>query len=314
MNRFRIVHVTEFEYESLVSESYNEVHLQPRDDERQSCLSFRLVTRPAATASASLDYFENWVHRFAILRQHRHLRIEAESVVMVHPPPPAPVGGPTLAELDADVAELRDEHYDFVTPTEYVPALASLRSLVATGEAECDGTALGFARAAAALVNARFRYEKGATHVHSSLADVLAAGAGVCQDFAHVLLGVARARGLPARYVSGYRVPAGQTEDVRGGLASHAWVEVFVPRVGWIGLDPTLGGPVDAHHVRLAYGRDYADVAPVRGVHKGHAGQTLSVDVTACPALDDEGCERRQERSTGEDAPPPVTEPLQQQQ
>src|SRR5439155_22602853 len=114
---------------------------------------------------------------------------------------------------------------------------------------------------------------------------VLHTGAGVCQDFAHLLLGMARVRGLPARYVSGYLVPpqdeveAAAMETVSGALASHAWTEVFVPVSGWLGLDPTLGQPVGPSHVRVAYGRDYADVAPVRGVHRGEAGQRLSVDV-----------------------------------
>ncbi len=124
-------------------------------------------------------------------------------------------------------------------------------------------------------------------------------GAGVCQDFAHLLLGVVRMRGLPARYVSGYLVPDGAAglltasqEEVIGGQASHAWVEVYSPGDGWIGFDPTLGKPVGLRHVRVAYGRDYGDVAPVRGVYKGHAGQRLSVDVRVRPALDDDGHEQ----------------------
>ena len=114
-------------------------------------------------------------------------------------------------------------------------------------------------------------------------------------------------RGLPARYVSGYLVPGRRTpeskqEEVIGGQASHAWAEVLIPEDGWMGFDPTLGEPVGLRHVRIAYGRDYGDVAPVRGVYKGHAGQRLSVDVCVRPALDDEGREQLAKTTA---APPP---------
>jgi transglutaminase-like putative cysteine protease len=157
-------------------------------------------------------------------------------------------------------------------------------------------------------VHERFRYAPGATHVHSSVHDVIAAGAGVCQDFAHLVIALARARGLPARYVSGYLLPAEgasgpqKVEQVAGGRASHAWAEVFAPAAGWIGVDPTVGGLTSARHIRVAYGRDYADVPPVRGVYRGQAGQRLSVDVLVRPALDDEGCEHLREP---DHAPPP---------
>ena len=170
-----------------------------------------------------------------------------------------------------------------MVPTEYVPRLPALGELRQVAEERSDGTALGFATSASNLIHERFRYVKGATHVNSSIADSLSVGAGVCQDFAHLLLGLVRGRGLPARYVSGYLVPqkaadgTASVEEVIGGQASHAWAEVYLPGTGWIGLDPTLGEPISARHVRIAYGRDYGDVAPVRGVYKGHAGQRLSV-------------------------------------
>jgi transglutaminase-like putative cysteine protease len=157
--------------------------------------------------------------------------------------------------------------------------------------------------------------------VHSSIEDSLSIGVGVCQDFAHLLLGVVRMRGLPARYVSGYIVPdasdspGASVEEVVGGQASHAWAEVFVAGKGWIGLDPTLGNPVGPRHVRVAYGRDYGDVAPVRGVYKGHAGQRLSVDVCVRPALDDAGIELRSTTAAGpSDASKLMERPQQPQQ
>jgi len=177
----------------------------------------------------------------------------------------------------------------------------------------------GFAEAASCWIHERFRYQKGATHVHSSIADCLATGAGVCQDFSHLLIAVLRFSGIPARYVSGYLIPwqgddhTAAMERVIGGYASHAWVQAFIPETGWIGLDPTAGSFVEARHIRVAYGRDYGDVPPVRGVYKGHAGQSLSVDVDVRPALDHEGSELIDETSA---TPPPaaVHEEEQQQQ
>jgi transglutaminase-like putative cysteine protease len=300
MNRYHLVHVTEFHYDGAVSESYNEVRLRPLHDERQSCLSFRLTTLPNSRSAAYRDAFGNWVHQFNILSEHRHLRVEGESVVLAHDPAPNGAASVSLSEFDAQSQDLGEEYFDFLAPTAYVPHLAQLHDLVGAAEQACNGTVAGFARAASDLIHERFRYVKGATHVHSSLEDALAAGAGVCQDFAHMLLGVLRMRGLPGRYVSGYLVPrrtaeaGANVEEVIGGQASHAWVETYVVGRGWIELDPTLGAPVGLRHVRVAYGRDYGDVAPVRGVYKGHAGQRLSVDVRVRPALDDEGHEQMQ--------------------
>jgi transglutaminase-like putative cysteine protease len=320
VNRVRLHHVTEFEYDGPVSESYNELHLQPQDDEAQHCIGFRLRTQPATAPSASRDYFGNWVHRFNIVQKHRRLRVEAESTVMVQEPAPALEQGVPLAAVDRQREALLDAHYDFLVPSTYVPNPEGIATLLRAIEEASGGSAVGFVHAAIAVVHDNFRYEKGSTHVHSSVHDVLNAGAGVCQDFAHLLIALARSRGLPARYVSGYLAPrkptdaASSLEQVIGGQASHAWAEVFVPDIGWLGLDPTLGVPASGQHIRVAYGRDYGDVAPVRGVYRGQAGQRLSVDVRVRPAVDDDGCEHvRESVASAEPEPPPEALPQQQQ-
>jgi transglutaminase-like putative cysteine protease len=324
MNRYRLVHTTDFVYDGPVSESYNEVRLRPLHDERQSCLSFRLTTNPVSRGTAYRDVYGNWVHQFNVLAEHRRLRVEAESVVLAHEAPDAPADPTTLAEFDLHSHQLDEEHFDFMAATGYVPHLAHLREIIEAAEKSCDGTVTGFAQTASDLIHERFRYVKGATHVHSSIEDSLSLGAGVCQDFAHLLLGVVRMRGIPGRYVSGYLVPGStaapeaKQEDVIGGQASHAWAEVLIPNSGWTGFDPTLGNPVGLRHVRIAYGRDYGDVAPVRGVYKGHAGQSLSVDVRVRPAIDDSGCEQLSKITAGAVAAPSALErpqqPAQQQQ
>ena len=311
MNRYHFVHVTEFQYDGPVSESYNEVRLRPLHDDRQSCLSFRLATSPATRVTAYHDAYGNWVHQFNVLSEHRHLKIEAESVVLAHENPIAP-SPLALSELASRPAEIADDYYDFLTPTAYVPDLSELRDLASEAERRSDGTIPSFATAVSDLIHERFRYVKGATHVHSSIRDALSLNAGVCQDFAHVALGVLRARGIPARYVSGYLVPSdaaepqAKLEQVIGGQASHAWAEYLIPGEDWFAVDPTLGAPVGMRHVRIAYGRDYGDVAPVRGVYKGQAGQRLSVDVQVCPVVDDAGHSQLSNSATGSiELPPP---------
>jgi transglutaminase-like putative cysteine protease len=324
MNRYRLVHVTEFAYDGPVSESYNEVRLRPLHDERQSCLSFRVVTAPLTSGTTYRDAYGNSVHQFNVLIEHRRLRIEAESIVLTHDLPETPVESPTLSEVDSLREELQEDYFEFLAPTGYVPHLAELQEFIDAAEEKSDGEAIGFAQNLSDLIHERFKYVPGATHVQSSIADSLSLGAGVCQDFAHLLLGAVRMRGLPARYVSGYLVPTGtaalngKQEEVIGGQASHAWTEVLIPEIGWRSFDPTLGGPVGLRHVRIGYGRDYGDVAPVRGVYRGHAGQRLSVDVRVRPALDDEGREQLAETAKAPAGQQPMLEraqqPAQQQQ
>jgi transglutaminase-like putative cysteine protease len=324
MNRYHLVHATEFHYDGPVSESYNEVRLRPVNDETQSCISFRLLTDPSSRGTSYRDSFGNWVHQFNILPKHHRLKIEAESVVLVHEAPVVPSGGMKLSELGDHREELEEEFLDLIVPTAYVPHVPQLDELLEAAVCGSDGTVSGFVLGASFLIHEKFRYVKGATHVHSSILDSLSLSAGVCQDFAHLLLGVVRKRGLPARYVSGYLVPESaaspdaKLQEVIGGTASHAWAEVYLPGSGWVGLDPTLGKPLGLQHVRIAYGRDYGDVAPVRGVYKGHAGQRLSVDVLVRPAVDDDGREQLSENKAASPEPPVIVEraqqPAQQQQ
>src|SRR5262252_7016730 len=317
MNRYHLLHVTEFVYDGPVSESYNEVRLRPMHDDNQSCLSFRLSTVPASPAFSYRDALGNWVHQINVLPVHSKLRVQAESVVLTHDATAA-TGFMQLSELEQRQEELEEELYDMLAASKYVPHLPELSPLMAEAEARCDGTVAGFARRACDLIHDRFQYVRGATHVNSSISDSLQLGAGVCQDFAHLLLGVLRKRGIPARCVSGYLVPhnrdypVAKQEEVIGGQASHAWAEAYLPDSDWMPLDPTLGKPVGMRHVRVAYGRDYSDVAPVRGVYKGHAGQRLSVDVRLRPALDEAGNETLSETAAIPAEPEPVEARAQQ--
>ena len=130
MNRYRLLHTTDFVYDGPVSESYNEVRLRPMHDERQSCLSFRLTTNPGSRGTAYRDAHGNWVHQFNVLAEHQRLRVEAESVVLAHDPGDPLADGTTLADFDAHSNQLDEEHFDFLAPTGYVPHLAQLKEII----------------------------------------------------------------------------------------------------------------------------------------------------------------------------------------
>jgi len=286
MNRYHLVHSTEFRYDGPVSESYNEVRLRPIHDETQSCLSFRLLTDPVSRGTSYRDSFGNWVHQFNILPEHHRLKIEAESVVLAHDAPALPSGGMKLSDLDGHREELEEGFLDFIVPTGYVPHVPQLDELIDAAGSGSDRSVSGFVQQASFLIHEKFKYVKGATHVNSSIQDSLAVWAGVCQDFAHLLLGVVRKRGLPARYVSGYLVPESaaspdaKLQEVIGGYASHAWAEVYLPGIGWRGYDPARGLAVSNQHIAVAAGFDHDLASPVAGWYSGGSGSRMDASLS----------------------------------
>ena len=144
MNRYRLVHTTEFVYDAPVSESYNEVRLRPLHDERQSCLSFRLTTSPGSRGTAYRDAHGNWVHQFNVLPEHRRLKVEAESVVLAHSAPESAADPTPLADLDSRRDQLDEEHFDFLAPTGYVPHLTALKQIIRDAEQASNATVAGF--------------------------------------------------------------------------------------------------------------------------------------------------------------------------
>ena len=281
--RFHLTHRTAYRYGSPVHESFNEVRLQPVSDETQTCLDFDLtIEPPASTIITFRDYYGNAVHHFGVPYLHDYLVIEATSDVITFAAADQPLAGPgdgdpdcspPLAEVASDPA-VADTCAEFLHPSAYVVLDPTIAQVAEALLAEDPGaSAYAFLRRAAAQVRDRLTYQLGATTVHSTVADVVAGGSGVCQDYAHLLISICRQVGLPTRYVSGY------LGDVAQSTASHAWVEAFVPPYGWVGFDPTLGIPCTGRHIKVALGRDYADVAVVRGTYRGGAEATLDVTV-----------------------------------
>lgn len=285
--KFRVVHSTRYDYAEPVSLGHNEAHLRPRSAPRQTCEESRIdiEPRPASLRERS-DYFGNPVAYFALQEPHESLTVVATHVVAVEAPPlPADLGVSApwdrLRErLEAETSTAVVEARELVLESPMVPLGPDLADYAAPsfppGRPLLDG-AYDFTR----RMHREFVYEKNFTTVATPVFEVLAQRRGVCQDFAHVAVGCLRSLGIPARYVSGYiesAAPAGQT-GLRGADASHAWISVYDPDLGWVDFDPTNDQIVGARHVTIAWGRDYGDVTPLKGVVFGGGAHTLEVAV-----------------------------------
>ncbi len=271
--RLRIRHTTGFTYHGQSADSYNEVRMTPPDLARQRVLSRSLRVRPAAVQSTYRDYFGTIVTTFDLHEPHDRLEViaEAEVETVVLPPPPE---GALMGDLAA--ASVRDRLVEYLTPTELTTLDGeALATLAPPREGE---TVESVARRVVESVRERVAYQRGTTAVTSTAAEVWRLRAGVCQDLSHVTVAALRALGVPARYVSGYLQPEADAPVGETHLGeSHAWVDYFAGT--WRGVDPTSGGPIGAGHVVVARGRDYHDVAPLKGVYRGDPSSTIGVSV-----------------------------------
>ena len=282
-------HVTTYLYSEPVSICHTEVHLSPRNVPGQKLLSFELEIRPEPDFLHSrTDYFGNSTTYFAIHEPHQTLTVEAMSELEIE------IEEPPCPELTPAWERVREQVRDAIDEECFLASEFLYRSpLIAHG---C-GTAAGASREFAAYARTSFgkdrpvqdaafdlcrrifkdfKYDPRATTISTPVAEVLKLRAGVCQDFAHVMIACLRSIGLPARYVSGY-LKSG--ENTRGAEASHAWCSVFCPGFGWLDFDPTNDTIPHGEHVTLAFGRDYSDVTPVKGVALGGGEQIINVSV-----------------------------------
>jgi transglutaminase-like putative cysteine protease len=289
---YTVEHETIYKYPRSVTESYTVVHLQPRTNLRQYCTGYALEVTPSSRVFSYVDRFGNDVQHFAIVPEHTELRIIARSHVVTMP---ANGNGPTrsvrAADLEADPRMPELSEYRGTTP--YVRVDDAVTKLAHDVDAPGDDLAAYFL-AAGSFLHRNFSYRPGVTDVRTTVADVIAARAGVCQDFAHVLIALARSRGIPARYASGYifRGVAGTL----GADASHAWAEAYLPPFGWVAFDPTNERLVDDGFVLVALGRDYGDVSPTRGLYRGVEAATLSVAVALGAAAGDMADQEQQQQ------------------
>jgi transglutaminase-like putative cysteine protease len=272
-----VTHVTRFQYEGPVRESVMELRLAPRTDHRQEVRSFDLTTRPAATIFKYTDALGNDVHHFDIVAPHDELVLLSRAHVRTLPARALPdsleaSAWDTLERMRAD-----GQLWDYFEPSRRVPVSAAVRAFANTRGVCRAHDPLTCFRQIVSTVHGALVYTPDATTVDTAVETVLETRRGVCQDFAHVTLAIARTFGIPCRYVSGYLAPVAERHGQN--LASHAWVEAWLPGLNWTGLDPTHDLAEGERHMSVAVGRDYADAAPTRGVFRGGSAGALSVSV-----------------------------------
>jgi transglutaminase-like putative cysteine protease len=283
--RVRIRHTTTFRYAEPASGSFNELRLTPRNDERQNLLSFRLHVSPRARTTEYRDHFGTRVHAFNVWPAHDELSVVGESTVVSAARETVPDGAGAFEALEEPA--FRDAHAEWLYPSPLASGGDHLMTFAQhVRRVVRPASVLALVTGASHEVHRRFTYATGASYVTSTVDDLLERGTGVCQDFAHLLITTLRDLGVPARYVSGYFFADPEpAPDVPIDVESHAWVEAFVPESGgwaggWVEVDPTNDCLADERHIVVAVGRDYGDVAPIRGLHAGGAGSSLDVSVT----------------------------------
>jgi transglutaminase-like putative cysteine protease len=273
-----IRHKTELTYAEPITESVMELRMMPRTDLHQTLRSFELVLGPEAPVFQHLDWQGNHAHHFSIVDVHDRVVIMAASTVETHPERIRLQEVPDLLPF----ASLGHRFQDLLIPHGAVQRDPRLAQFAENSGLIPEKRAAMVLAAVTARLGELITYTKGVTKSSTRVADVLDLGKGVCQDFAHVALSLLRSLGIPSRYVSGYLFRPETAE-----LETHAWVEAFVPSIGWIGLDPTHGQLAGEAHVSVAVGRSYADVPPNRGVYRGGAEEKIDVSVRIQKLRDD---------------------------
>lgn len=282
---YRATHTTRYSYEGPVSHCLSEARLTPRILPHQRLVDWHLNVSPKPDAVISRkDYFGNDVSSFAVLEPHYRFTVTATSLVDVLPNSGAFLLSPSWEDTRDQLTTCSNpallEANEFTWESPFVPWLDQLAAY-AKPVLEPNRPLIEAAKALMSKIHREFTYKPAATSIETPLAEVAATRRGVCQDFAHVMIGALRSYGLAARYVSGYlRGDA----DFQGAQASHAWVSVFVPDVGWVDFDPTNNVMPSTGHLTIAWGRDFGDVTPVKGITVGGGKHVLEVEVRVSPA------------------------------
>lgn len=276
---FQIRYLTEYRYGAPVTDNLNALRVKPATTSTQRCDEFIVRVDPEARLTRHADYFGSEVLEFGIARPHDHLTIDVRARVVTAPPSPPPESSWEALQS----AAYREAGGEFLLLTDDVPDDGSLDDLLAVLRAK---TPLSTVLLLAELIPDRFEYRAGVTYVGSTIADLLGAGAGVCQDFVHLGVALLRRQGIAARYVSGYLFAApedGGQDSVE--VETHAWLEALLPGFDgrgepvWVGADPTNRGLVGETHVKIGHGRHYPDVPPIKGVYRGQAAASLDTSV-----------------------------------
>lgn len=275
--KLQVTHRTLFEYAFPVVDSVNTLHLEPRTFPFQRTISATVRIMPPTRLRRFSDLFQNITHHFEMLKPHT--KLEVDSRLKVHNLPLViPDRSAEATAADLSDPSTRERTWQFLQDSQLVQHQQDIWHVaidLTQGMVSLHEKAMTFMR----WIYENFRYSPGSTMVNTPLDQAFAMKAGVCQDFTHVMLGMCRSVGMPARYASGY-LYNGPSDLLVGAQASHAWCEVYLPFVGWIGYDPTNNMMADERYVKVAVGRDYDDVAPVKGAYRGTAQCFMSVHVT----------------------------------
>lgn len=277
MPRFKIHHVTSYTYEAPVTDSANQIILFPVKDDFQDVVRQELNISGDPSLEIYRDYYGNEIGSFTQAEAHHKLVIDSRVEVITYPRA-RPKDETPAEEQWRYLKSLRYQvpYIDFLNQEQF-HALQDVMQVLS--ERQCEQcTPLESVVRISEYVYTQFKYIKGITSVETTLDEVWKLKAGVCQDFAHMLLVMLRILHIPARYVSGYICP--NKNGMRGESATHAWVEAYIPEYGWLGVDPTNNCLADGLHVRLAVGRNFSDCSPVKGTYKGISEHVLEVGVS----------------------------------
>ncbi len=275
---YSIKHLTSFRYTPAVGETLMEVRLQPRSDTQQRCIAFSLDINPRTSVMIYRDFYGNAVHHFDIPGRHELIQVFTESTVEMFPRRDiASFPQSNWEGLDELVSQ--GDYWEMLLPSQFACNTEKLEQLRAELHLGRTGEPLALLQWLNTALYEAFAYVPNATRVDSPIDEALEARGGVCQDFAHIMIALVRQLRIPCRYVSGYLYHEDKCHDRSPAGASHAWVEAYLGEAGWIEFDPTNNLLGCERHIRVAVGRDYADVPPTRGVHRGEAESELTVKV-----------------------------------
>ena len=286
--RYEIEHVSRYRYDWSAQQCVMLLCMEPLQDRGQRLLDFEIETRPAASLNRETDCFGNARHLLDLHREHRTLEITACSRVEVVAPPSLPERLGTDAWEKIRSREYSFADWNFTRPSALVRPSPGLEAFVDRHRIEPGSDPLESLSRLSDTLHRCLQYIPGSTTAESPVEHILETGSGVCQDYSHLMIAIARSWGIPARYVSGYLYLPGRQDGQPPGNATHAWVECRLPGLGWIGFDPTnqsLAGKGGV--VRIATGRDYHDVSPTRGVLQGGGATRLEVEVRVHAAGED---------------------------
>src|SRR5258706_3723861 len=277
MPKFKISHSTKYTYEVPVRDSANQIILYTLKDEFQDVLQHQITVTGNVPIEIHVDYFVNEVGTFTHSQPHHDLTIDSRLVVVTRAKE-LPTDGTPVDQQWRELTKLKNQFQflDFLQQESFEGD--SEMSAVVDQVHKKNQTPLASAVELCSFVFDHFIYKKGITTVESTLDEIWKIKTGVCQDFAQILLAMLRLMDIPARYVSGYICP--NKSGMRGEGATHAWVEVYIPFYGWLGVDPTNNCIVNDTHVRLAVGRNFSDCSPVKGTYRGVSEHTLEVAVS----------------------------------